>query len=65
MNLSIKIFLTYAGISMFAGLCLMLGDMGGLIHYHPEMVIILWIGPIMLLMAIGGTILLWKMWTMQ
>lgn len=66
MNTAIKIFLSYAAISMTCGFFLMMLEMSGVIPYRsssPGVVLVLWLGPAMLGVSIGLPIGLWKLWS--
>lgn len=65
MNILIKIFLTYASISMFSGMLYMIAMMAEIIPLKDIKIgifIILWFSPVMIAISIGGPILLYEMW---
>lgn len=65
MNILIKIFLTYASISMFSGMLYMIAMMAEIIPLKDIKIgifIILWLSPVMIAISIGGPILLYEMW---
>jgi uncharacterized protein (DUF983 family) len=64
MNTAIKAFLTYAGISMFAGFVLITTDMADIIPRPPHwLVFVTWMGPMMIVVSILLPVGLWKFWS--
>lgn len=65
MNIAIKIFLTYAAISMFSALMYVFvyGSIVGVGHLNLGIFLLLWLGPLASAFSIGGPILLWRLWT--
>lgn len=64
MDMLIKLFLTYAAISMFSGIAYVFvyGTIIGVGNTSIGLFILLWGGPFFLGISIAGPILLWKMW---
>jgi hypothetical protein len=63
MNILIKIFLTYSCLSMVGGLLYAFSFMSGVVN-DPNLgyFIILWLGPLMIALSIGGPIVIYKTW---
>lgn len=65
MKIAIKLFATYAGLSMLCGMCLMVADTGGFLSFTVpnQLITALWMGPILLTTAlgvVGGLVVLWR-----
>lgn len=64
MNVTVKLFLTYAAVSMTSALILFFGEVVGLWKASsPAPFVILWLGPTLIAISIGGPVFLYKLWT--
>jgi len=64
MNTLVKIFLTYAAISMFSGFVYGFGYsvLVGINNTSTGVFLLLWLGPLGIAGSVGIPIILWKMW---